>query len=67
MTDDRERWALILGASSGMGEATGLALARSGYRIAGIHLEAHRRAKTLSAHGTVRAVVWNVEPPFRGE
>ena len=27
MTDDRERWALILGASSGMGEATGLALA----------------------------------------
>jgi enoyl-[acyl-carrier protein] reductase III len=39
MTDDRERWALILGASSGMGEATGLALARSGYRIAGIHLD----------------------------
>jgi len=36
MTDDRERWALILGASSGMGEATGLALARSGYRIAGV-------------------------------
>ena len=28
MTDDRERWALILGASSGMGEATALALAR---------------------------------------
>jgi enoyl-[acyl-carrier-protein] reductase (NADH) len=39
MTDDRERWALILGASSGMGEATGLALARKGYRIAGIHLD----------------------------
>jgi enoyl-[acyl-carrier-protein] reductase (NADH) len=39
MTDDRERWALILGASSGMGEATGLALARAGYRIAGIHLD----------------------------
>ena len=39
MTDDRERWALILGASSGMGEATGLALARSGYRIAGVHLD----------------------------
>ena len=27
MTDDRERWALILGGSSGMGEATALALA----------------------------------------
>jgi enoyl-[acyl-carrier protein] reductase III len=39
MTDDRERWALILGASSGMGEATSLALARAGYRICGIHLD----------------------------
>jgi NAD(P)-dependent dehydrogenase (short-subunit alcohol dehydrogenase family) len=39
MSDERERWALILGASSGMGEATGLALARAGYRIAGIHLD----------------------------
>lgn len=37
--DDRERWALILGASSGMGEATALALAAAGYRIAGIHLD----------------------------
>jgi enoyl-[acyl-carrier protein] reductase III len=39
MTDDRERWALILGASSGMGEATAVALARAGYRICGIHLD----------------------------
>lgn len=39
MTDDRERWALILGASSGMGEATSLALAANGYRICGIHLD----------------------------
>jgi enoyl-[acyl-carrier protein] reductase III len=39
MTDDRERWALILGASSGMGEATAIALARAGYRICGIHLD----------------------------
>src|SRR3954464_7402035 len=39
MTDDRERWALILGASSGMGEATARALAAEGYRICGIHLD----------------------------
>ena len=39
MTDDRERWALILGASSGMGEATALALAARGYLICGIHLD----------------------------
>ena len=39
MSDDRERWALILGASSGMGEATAKALAENGYRICGIHLD----------------------------
>ena len=39
MTDDRERWALILGGSSGMGEATALALATAGYNICGIHLD----------------------------
>ena len=39
MTDDRERWALILGGSSGMGEATALALAANGYKIIGIHLD----------------------------
>jgi len=39
MTDDRERWALILGASSGMGEATARTLAAAGYRICGIHLD----------------------------
>ncbi len=39
MTDDRERWALILGASSGMGEATARALAAAGYKILGVHLD----------------------------
>ncbi len=39
MTDTRERWALILGASSGFGGASGLALARAGYPIVGVHLD----------------------------
>ena len=39
MTDNRERWALILGGSSGMGEATARALAAAGYKICGIHLD----------------------------
>jgi enoyl-[acyl-carrier-protein] reductase (NADH) len=42
MGDERERWALILGASSGFGEATSLALAGDGYHVAGVHLD--RRA-----------------------
>jgi NAD(P)-dependent dehydrogenase (short-subunit alcohol dehydrogenase family) len=33
------RWALVLGASSGFGEATARALAKAGYDIAGVHLD----------------------------
>src|SRR5712691_5350755 len=32
-------WALVLGASSGFGEATSLELARGGYNIIGVHLD----------------------------
>ena len=33
------RWALILGASSGFGEASALALARAGWNVFGVHLD----------------------------
>ncbi len=35
----RDQWALILGASSGFGEAIGLELARHGLHIIGVHLD----------------------------
>jgi NAD(P)-dependent dehydrogenase (short-subunit alcohol dehydrogenase family) len=35
----RTRWALVLGASSGFGEACSLALARAGWNIFGVHLD----------------------------
>ena len=46
MTQSKE-WALILGASSGFGEATSLELARSGLNIFGVHLD--RRATLANA------------------
>jgi enoyl-[acyl-carrier protein] reductase III len=49
--DARERWALILGCSSGFGAATSLALAREGYPIVGVHLDLRG---TLAAAQDVR-------------
>jgi NAD(P)-dependent dehydrogenase (short-subunit alcohol dehydrogenase family) len=47
-----KKWALILGASSGFGEAVGVALARSGRNVFGVHLD--RRA-TLPNVERIRA------------
>jgi NAD(P)-dependent dehydrogenase (short-subunit alcohol dehydrogenase family) len=52
--DGRERWALILGASSGFGEATALALAAAGYDICGVHLD--RRAGLERVEGIRRRI-----------
>lgn len=48
-------WALILGASSGFGEATSLALAREGFNIFGVHLD---RRSTLP---NVQRIVHDIE------
>jgi NAD(P)-dependent dehydrogenase (short-subunit alcohol dehydrogenase family) len=37
--ESRSRWALVLGASSGFGEACSLELARSGWHVFGVHLD----------------------------
>jgi NAD(P)-dependent dehydrogenase (short-subunit alcohol dehydrogenase family) len=47
-------WALILGASSGFGEATALMLARRGMDIAGVHLD--RRATMPNVERIVAAI-----------
>ena len=44
MSDVKGSWALILGASSGFGEATSLELSRRGMNICGVHLD---RKQTL--------------------
>ena len=47
-----ERWALILGSSSGFGAATALELAKEGYNIAGVHMD---RRETLPLAAEVQA------------
>ncbi|HEX9147539.1 MAG TPA: hypothetical protein VF958_00125, partial [Thermoanaerobaculia bacterium] len=37
--DTQTRWALVLGASSGFGEACSIALAKAGWNIFGVHLD----------------------------
>jgi enoyl-[acyl-carrier-protein] reductase (NADH) len=63
--EHRQPWALILGASSGFGEAAALALAGAGYDICGVHLDrrqgmAHVAEITsqIEAHGR-RALFFN--------
>jgi NAD(P)-dependent dehydrogenase (short-subunit alcohol dehydrogenase family) len=52
--DTRERWAFILGASSGFGAATAIALARARYGIVGVHLDLRG---TIAAADAVREQV----------
>lgn len=49
MEDKRERWALILGASSGFGAAAGRSLAGAGYHIVGVHLDLRGTAVAAQA------------------
>ncbi|MBI1992436.1 MAG: SDR family oxidoreductase [Candidatus Omnitrophica bacterium] len=54
MADLKEKWALILGASSGFGGATAKELARSGMHIIGVHLD--RKATLPNVEQLVQAI-----------
>ncbi|HEY6104432.1 MAG TPA: SDR family oxidoreductase [Anaeromyxobacteraceae bacterium] len=72
----KRKWALILGASSGFGEAIGVALARAGRNVFGVHLDrkatqpnVERIQAAMTAAGA-RSVFFNVnaaDPEKRAE
>jgi enoyl-[acyl-carrier protein] reductase III len=54
-TRDSKSWALILGASSGFGEAAALQFAKDGYNIVGVHLD-----RQVTMHNVER-IIKNIE------
>ena len=54
MSDLKGEWALILGSSSGFGEAVSLELARRGMNVAGVHLD--RKATQPNAERIVSEI-----------
>ncbi|MFM2104006.1 MAG: hypothetical protein RL006_173, partial [Chloroflexota bacterium] len=50
-----QRWALVLGASSGIGEASARHAAEAGYNICGVYLGRSRGEKLDAAIATVQA------------
>jgi NAD(P)-dependent dehydrogenase (short-subunit alcohol dehydrogenase family) len=63
MATDEQRWALILGASSGFGEATARLLAARGFHVCGVHLDrragmAHVEEITVAIRATGRQALF---------
>lgn len=66
VNENRQYWALVLGASSGFGEATSLKLSEEGYNIIGVHLDRQatmpnvdRIRKQIAANGS-QSMFFNV-------
>ena len=57
---NKQPWALILGVSSGFGEATAVELARAGMNIFGVHMDRREydaeRDRILTARGSASCV-----------
>jgi NAD(P)-dependent dehydrogenase (short-subunit alcohol dehydrogenase family) len=73
MPHPKRNWALVLGASSGFGEAVSIALAKAGRNVFGVHLD--RRATLPNVERIIggiegaggRAVFWNVNAADAGK
>ena len=73
MSQQKRNWALVLGASSGFGEAAAVALAKAGRNVFGVHLD--RRATLPNVERIVgeiedaggRAIFWNVNAADAGK
>ncbi len=57
MSDNENKWALILGASSGFGKATALELSRRGYHICGVHFD--RKAMQPAVDALIEEITGN--------
>jgi enoyl-[acyl-carrier protein] reductase III len=73
MSENNKLWAIILGASSGFGEAAAIQLAKDGYNIIGIHLDrqatmpnVEKIIKTIQSSG-VKAEFYNANAADRSK
>lgn len=73
MSHPKRNWALVLGASSGFGEAASIALAKAGRNVFGVHLDrratlpnVERITGEIEAAGG-RAIFWNVNAADAGK
>ena len=60
-----QKWALILGASSGFGGASAVELSKNGYNIFGVHLD--RQATMPAVQQIIKKIGWSSNTYFEGK